>query len=352
MRGFTLFPVRHARGDAHVHDIFVSYSHLDNERAPGQDTGWVEAFEKTLTIQLGQRLGRSVNVWRDRALRAGKVLDKALEAELAQSKTLVSLISPGYLQSKYCRQELAWFSRSATQGEPLVAAVYSRVIPVLLNNIPEHDWPAECTDLLAQPFHDGERGEMGRPLTPGSQAFVDAIDQLVDALAELLEHMEEGPYTPALPTPSPKPVAGKRKAYFPSRRGSRVSEFAQTNGPRVALGVAYLATLTLLSRLVGQAGQGAGLVDVVYPLVTIVVGTLTALTGARVEGSFSLWLVTQGWVLFAFGFALGLMLPLLGVLEGEAMVFALVTGVLFFIGAVIGRLWQSRGAASASSAAD
>lgn len=342
-----------------MHDIFISYSHLDNQRAPGRDTGWVEAFERSLEVDLEQRVGRDVDVWRDPSLTAGKVLDRALESELARSKILVSLISPGYLRSPYCQQELAYFVETVAANGPEIGDAYSRVIPVLLNDIPQQDWPEPVSPLLAQPFHDGGRGG-GRPLRPDSPEFEAAIDALVVSLADVLRRLEDvadgrGPPARSATDDAPSeskpgihpPGPAKRKAYVPTSRRGKFAELVSANGPRVILGVTYLAVLTLLSFMVGRGGEGAAVVNVAYPLITVVFGGLTALTGMQPGRSLGEWLLTRGWILFAFGLALGLMLPLLGVLDGVAVVFALVTGVLFLTGAVLARSWHSIRAARA-----
>ncbi len=49
------------------YDIFISFSHRDNEPHPGQDTGWVERFEDYLEWWLGKRRGlKGLKIWWDK----------------------------------------------------------------------------------------------------------------------------------------------------------------------------------------------------------------------------------------------------------------------------------------------
>ena len=39
------------------YDIFISYSHIDNERSAGQSASWIEQFYKDLNVLLWQSVG-------------------------------------------------------------------------------------------------------------------------------------------------------------------------------------------------------------------------------------------------------------------------------------------------------
>src|SRR4051812_20503115 len=96
------------------YDIFISYSHVDNATILGQHDGWIENFYKNLSLMLAKRLGRidAVKIWWDnKKLDGSKLFDESIETGIRQSAIMLSLISPGYLASDYCRKELALFHK-------------------------------------------------------------------------------------------------------------------------------------------------------------------------------------------------------------------------------------------------
>src|SRR5690349_12025329 len=75
-------------------DVFISYSHADNER------GWVTAFHDVLTAELGQTLTIPPVVERDKdrnnneAIRAGEDIPSKLKDDLYNSAILLCIVSP------------------------------------------------------------------------------------------------------------------------------------------------------------------------------------------------------------------------------------------------------------------
>lgn len=110
-------------------DVFISYSHADNE------TGWVAAFHDALVAELGQTLPTAAAVARDKdrhdneAIRAGEDIPSKLQEDLYNSALLVCVVSPRYLSSEYCRKERDWFARSARQREDVSRT--ARVIKII-----------------------------------------------------------------------------------------------------------------------------------------------------------------------------------------------------------------------------
>lgn len=93
-----------------MHDLFISYAHLDDGSPVGDERGWVTTFVLALTAALRQKLGRSdVDVWMDHSLAAGAQVTPELHARLRESRTLVLFLSPGYQNSLWCQRELGAF---------------------------------------------------------------------------------------------------------------------------------------------------------------------------------------------------------------------------------------------------
>ena len=127
-------------------DIFISASHIDNQPLVTDSRGWVETLHGVLAQQLQTRLGRSLSIWRDSALQAGDGWLEATNAALHQSAVLVCILSPAYLQSKWCQRELQAFC--SDPRVPLRVGKHSRVIKVLSQPIDHNTLPAPLRDTL------------------------------------------------------------------------------------------------------------------------------------------------------------------------------------------------------------
>ncbi|MEM7305336.1 MAG: toll/interleukin-1 receptor domain-containing protein [Planctomycetota bacterium] len=187
-------------------DVFISYAHVDDIPESDGDAGWVERFEQQLSIRMLKRVGERVGFWRDPELRRSERFDDAIQTALRGSSLMISLITPRYLKSDYCRQEVDWFRTKAEQEpEGMLAGRSVRVIPVLLYNLPPEDWPEPCQGTSGHRFFDAEDDDIGEPLEPDSDAFKDRMKVLVKELHEALTSMKEAAQTPP-PTHEPEPA--------------------------------------------------------------------------------------------------------------------------------------------------
>ena len=93
------------------YDIFVSYAHVDNACMPGETQGWVSALMATLEVYLQQKLGRreSYSIWRDPELPGNVPLTPEILDAVRHASILLLVLSPGYVASRWCMQELETF---------------------------------------------------------------------------------------------------------------------------------------------------------------------------------------------------------------------------------------------------
>ena len=82
------------------HDIFVSYSHIDDIPIV-EGRGWVATFVGQLQRLLAMRLGRAdaYSIWMDQCLIGNEPFSDALLQNINQSAALIIILSPGYLHS-------------------------------------------------------------------------------------------------------------------------------------------------------------------------------------------------------------------------------------------------------------
>jgi hypothetical protein len=199
--------------------LFISYAHVDNERTEAKDPGWVDRFHDSLKAFLGTGIGEQPVIWRDPKLAGNDVLSEGIEQELPKTALLVSILSPRYLDSKWCLKEIDEFSKIAESHGGLVIDNKMRIFRVML--MPEDEkvrekLPGRLKEQLGYPFYTEREGGKFVRLDPrfGDEfraAFNQKVNFLADDLAEIINKLKEleSPQSkpkPAEPEGPPKPV--------------------------------------------------------------------------------------------------------------------------------------------------
>nr|MBP6315530.1 toll/interleukin-1 receptor domain-containing protein [Chitinophagaceae bacterium] len=180
------------------YDIFISYAHIDNVAFPGQADGWIEQFYKNLVLMLAKRFGRmdTVKVWWDSKKLDGSVqFNQSIASGIEKSAIMICLNSPGYVASQYCQMELDTFYKKAiADPQGLNVGDRSRIVHVLLNNIPHTQWPSELSGTTGFPFHDAEESDdFGDTIDTLSNEFRSQMQQVRDAVWNILNDFRKKP---------------------------------------------------------------------------------------------------------------------------------------------------------------
>ncbi len=129
------------------YNIFISYAWVDNEIFPGADQGWVSTFVDALRKQLAREFGHrdeAERIWLDyEQMRGNDSVSPTIQSRLDASRTLLLVLSNGYLASAWCRQELQTFADR-------VGAASGRIFVVQMS--PVEKQPDLLQDLVKYPF--------------------------------------------------------------------------------------------------------------------------------------------------------------------------------------------------------
>lgn len=144
-----------------LYDIFVSYARVDDDPPPGVEHGWVSTCVSVVRKYLARELGRKelVRLWMDYELRGSDAVTTAIHQQLATTRVLLLFLSKGYLESRWCMEELTTFTRRVEAGGGCVFPVYVSPIDSI---------PAPLTNLLKYSFW--KEDQQGRPRTLGDPA--------------------------------------------------------------------------------------------------------------------------------------------------------------------------------------
>jgi hypothetical protein len=116
-------------------DIFLSYAHLDNKSpgAGGNDEpipGWVTVLRELLHQKLESLGGRHVRLWSDVKNDGTTVYKDVIKDRLSHTAVLVAIVSPAFVQSTYCSDEVATFVSAANALGGLSIEGSSRIVQV------------------------------------------------------------------------------------------------------------------------------------------------------------------------------------------------------------------------------
>ncbi len=114
-----------------LNDIFISYAHVDNESLTEGQKGWISQFHRTLEVRLRQLLGENPRIWRDMKLTGTDIFDEKIVNEFDNTRLMISIVSPRYVNSEWCNRELNEFYDRAEKGTGVRVGEKSRIIKVV-----------------------------------------------------------------------------------------------------------------------------------------------------------------------------------------------------------------------------
>jgi hypothetical protein len=179
------------------YDVFVSYSHGDpNSNGDSPLKRWTSALVRELKAEV-QSIDTEfdqLNVWLDAHIDPTTGLTDELRGKVRSSGILMIIMTPRYLASSWCKDELEWFreqvrNRSNDQGRVFVV----RALPTN-----ESDWPDFLRDergnsLVGFRFHDpfSKMPYGWREIRENSEEYVRQLWTLQTALTKRLRELRE-----------------------------------------------------------------------------------------------------------------------------------------------------------------
>ncbi len=182
------------------HDIFISYTHLDNE-PDEQNVEWVSEFHKHLETGLRQRLRSDVSVFFDLShLKAQDELEYLLK-NARESAVFLPIFSPNYGARSWTVDELNAFD-AAAHGIHAAVADLNRIVTVEIFPVEETEIPGPLRNLKRTRFYcEDKTTKVPYKLTARREnkvdgkritdLYVERMGQLVADLVELLREIKK-----------------------------------------------------------------------------------------------------------------------------------------------------------------
>ena len=178
-------------------DIFISYAHNDNQALHEGQRGWIDSFHQALEKRLQVHLGAKAKIWRDPRLQGNDYFAETLVEQIPRVAILVSVLSPSYINSEWCRREMELFCRVASDTGGVRLGNRARIFKVEKINVPLGKHPAELQGMTGYAFYYiDEKANRARELSPESGPhaieYWQKIDDVAQDLTSLLEEMKGG----------------------------------------------------------------------------------------------------------------------------------------------------------------
>ena len=104
-------------------DVYISYSPLDDQSFSDDEEGWISRFHRNLKIRLQQLAGRNVHIFRPRKTEHQDSISDDVLKQLPAARTLVTVVSPPFVNSQACQAEVTHFSEANSVARSKVIKV-------------------------------------------------------------------------------------------------------------------------------------------------------------------------------------------------------------------------------------
>ena len=187
-------------------DVFISYAHLDDKPLDDGAKGWITDFHSLLETRLEQTIGYDINIWRDDHLSRNEIFAKEIESQLPALKLMVSIITPRYLDSDWCKRELGSFYKAAIENGGISIGNKSRIFKIVktpvdkavIENLPEgiHQIFDEILDykFYIQQEDTGKFKELSLSSWVDNsvkQEYMSKLDDVVQDMANLIKQLNK-----------------------------------------------------------------------------------------------------------------------------------------------------------------
>lgn len=185
-------------------DVFISYAHLDDKPLDEGAKGWITDFHRLLETRLEQTIGYEIDIWRDEELTGNEVFSPEIESKLPTLKLMVSIITPRYLGSDWCKRELGSFYQAASTNGGVSIGNKSRIFKIVktpvdkdtIEKLPEgiHRIFDEILDykFYIQDPVTGKFKELNRNSWADNeikQEYMNKLDDVVQDMANLIKQL-------------------------------------------------------------------------------------------------------------------------------------------------------------------
>jgi hypothetical protein len=178
-------------------DLFISYTHIDNQPLIKGQEGWVDRFQFSLASLLERWMGEKAHIWKDERLAGDDNFAKEILSQFPKTAVMLSVVSPRYIKSAWCKEEVGKFCEVAEQSLGLEVKNKFRLVKVVLAPIERNQLPHPAMIKgLGFEFYEVGNDQTPREYDPyfgaeWGEKFLDTVQKLAFQLSQLLKLVAE-----------------------------------------------------------------------------------------------------------------------------------------------------------------
>ncbi len=171
-------------------DIFISYAHIDNESVIADQPGWITEFHRALKVMLSQKMGGEPKIWRDLKLQGNQVFDKEIVDQFSNAAIMISILSPRYVTSDWCKKEVSEFYELCSRKNEFIINNKARVFKVIKSPINLEVQPDYIKNMIGYEFYETD------PTSGNKKEFYPFLEQSAKnnyylRLSDLVQHISD-----------------------------------------------------------------------------------------------------------------------------------------------------------------
>ena len=178
-------------------DLFISYTHIDNQPLMKGQEGWVDRFQFSLASLLERWMGEKAKIWKDQRLAGDDDFAAQIVSQFPKTAVMLSVVSPRYIKSKWCKEEVDKFCEAAELTLGLEVRNKFRLVKVVLAPVDRNELPHPAMIKgLGYEFYEVGSDQTPREFDPyfgteWGEKFLDTVQKLAFQLSQLLKLIAE-----------------------------------------------------------------------------------------------------------------------------------------------------------------
>ena len=129
-------------------DVYLCFAHVDDQSPSEKRSGWITQFQRNLQVRVEQLSGKQTRVFRAPRAKDEVPPDTQLLSELPTVKAMVSVVSPPFVNSSGCINEVKTFWDANQRDGRLHAEGHTRILKVVKTPVEDDAMPPELGDKL------------------------------------------------------------------------------------------------------------------------------------------------------------------------------------------------------------
>jgi serine/threonine protein kinase len=154
-------------------DVVITYANLDDQPLMAGRPGWISQLQQNLQVRVAQLSGKQVAVVKHSDRISSAEVEAEVLKQIPKAKTVVSVLSPPFAQSKGCRRVVESFWKSATDCGQFQVENRSRLLNVVKTPVEAAELPTDLRALYTGlvPYEFFERDPHSGRLRGFDEAF-------------------------------------------------------------------------------------------------------------------------------------------------------------------------------------